>query len=913
MNCILKIGLVIGFLLTLGILNALEVTDLRCERSVSPLDVDERNPLLSWQISSSKPDTKQLAYQIVVAKSRVDLRQGILMWDTGKIHSDESIWHAYSGPPLESRGQYFWKVRVWTNQQDRYLESPVANWEMGLLDTSDWIASWISAPRVHDWKRFVAERAARWKKEGIGQPRQTDPASYLRKNFSVARKVVKARVYVTGLGYYELFLNGRKVGNHVLDPAFTRYDKRVLYEDYDMTEELKQGVNVLAANLVDGWYNMHSLATWGFDKAAWRQPPTLLCQLEISYSDGTRETILSDDSWLSHPSPTVFTSIRQGETYDARKEVRGWANDQANLTSWVPARKVSGPIGRLRSQSLPPIRVIDELKPLKITEPKPGVYVLDFGRNIAGWVKIYLSQTQRGNKLSLKHAEKLDHNGLCDQADLEKHMRQSRFELDEYICAGRAIESWHPRFTYHGFQYVEVHGVRNKSDLENFRAQVLHTDFASAGRFTSSSELLNKVQEITLNAFVGNFHGYPTDCPHREKNGWTGDAHLAAQSGLLNYNSASSYAKWIQDILEDQDEKGQLSCIVPTAGWGRFGYNGLAWDSAFILIPWYTYVYTGEKRILERNYEGFKKYFDFVEKHKSNNWITNFGLGDWSPPHSKNSGKVNTPPVLTSTAYFFYNAVLLSKMAAILDKPDEESYYRERAAMIQDAFLQNFYKHGLVGNGSQTSYASALYHGLIPEGERSLVLAELLKAIERTGGHIDTGILGAKYLMRCLSEAGRSDVAYAIASKTSFPSWGYMVQQGASTLWERWDGLGSQNHIMFGDISAWFYEYLAGIQPDIENPGFKHFFVKPFLPHSLDSVCASHRSPYGLIESSWEQDELGVEFSVTVPANSSATFICPDKEFAAIRHNGQELEIQDQPSGYKLHLKSGEHSILLSQ
>lgn len=898
-------------LLLMASSNAAEVKNLRCRRDSAPLGVDERNPRLSWQLSGSKHDLKQLAYQILVARSRDDLEKGILAWDTGRIASHQSIHHPYAGQELESRGQYFWKVRVWTNQQDKPLVSPVARWEMGLLNKSDWSASWISAPRVHDWRRFIADRRARWQDEGIGQPRQTDPAPYLRKGFEVGREVAKARVYVTGLGYYELFLNGRKVGGHVLDPAFTRYDKRVLYEVYDLTEELKAGANVLAANLGDGWYNMHSLATWGFDKAAWRQPPTLLCQLEMSYTDGTRETVVSDGSWLSHPSPTVFTSIRQGETYDARKELKGWATAEANLASWIPARLVPGPSGILRSQALPPIRVTSELKPSKITEPKPGVYVVDFGRNIAGRVKMSLTHTRKGDKLTLKHAEKLDKNGLCDQSELVRHMRQSRFELDEYICAGRPSETWHPRFTYHGFQYVEVHGLRNKSDLENFRAQVLHTDFATAGRFTSSSGLLNRIQEITLHAFVGNYHGYPTDCPHREKNGWTGDAHLAAQTGLLNFDSASAYAKWIQDILEDQDEMGQLSCIVPTAGWGRFWGNGLAWDNAFILIPWYTYIYTGDRTILERNYEGFKKYFAFVEKHKSHDWITNFGLGDWSPPHTENSGKVNTPSALTSTSCFYYDAVLLSKMAAILGKPEDEAFYQDRAGKIRDAFRGRFYKEGVLGNGSQTSYASALYHGLIPDGQQARVLARLLKEIEAKGGHLDTGILGTKYVMRCLSDSGRSDVAYAIATNTTFPSWGYMVKQGASTLWERWDGSDSRNHIMFGDISAWFYEYLAGIQPDEKSPGFKHFFVRPFLPTGLDRVKASHRSPYGLIESSWEQDQEAAEFTITVPPNSFATFVCPFDGFTAITLNGREFAGRGEGSGNRLALVSGVHRITI--
>ncbi len=891
--------------------NAAEVTNLRCQGESATLGVDERNPRLSWQISGAEHDLKQQAYQILVARSRDDLDKEKLVWDTGKVASDQSIHLSYAGQELESRGQYFWKVKVWTHHQDAPLESPVARWEMGLLNESDWTASWISAPRVHNWREFINERRKRWEEQGIGEPKQTDPAPYLRKDFEVDREIAEARVYVTGLGYYELFLNGRKVGDHVLDPAFTRYDKRVLYEVYDLTEALESGTNVLAANLGDGWYNMHSLATWGFDKAVWRQSPTLLCQLEITYTDGSRKTVVSDDSWLSHPSPTVFTSILQGETYDARLEIKDWATAKAATATWIPAREVPGPAGVLRSQSMPPIRVTSELKPVEITEPKPGVYVVDFGRNIAGRVKISLTDTRKGDKLTLKYAEKLDQDGLCDQTEMERHMRQSRFQFDEYICAGRLSETWHPRFTYHGFQYVEVRGLKNKSDLEDFRAQVLHTDFESAGEFTSSSGLLNRIQEITLNAFVGNYHGYPTDCPHREKNGWTGDAHLAAHTGLLNYDSAAAYAKWIQDILEDQDEMGQISCIVPTAGWGRFWGNGLAWDSAFILIPWYAYLYTGDTEILERNYDGFRKYFAFVEKHKSSNWITNFGLGDWSPPHTKSSGQVNTPADLTSTSYFYHNAVLLSKMAAILGKPEDEAFFKDRADKIREAFLRTFFKEGVLGNGSQTSYASSLYHGLIPGEQQPDVLASLLGEIEAKGGHLDTGILGTKHLMRVLSDSGRSDVAYAIASKTTFPSWGYMVEQGASTLWERWDGLDSRNHIMFGDISAWFYEYLAGIQPDEKAPGFKHFFVKPFLPDTLDSVKASHRSPYGLIESSWEQDKESVAFSITVPHNSSATFVHPFDPSAAVTLNGRELAKEDKGSGTGLRLVSGTHRIVI--
>lgn len=842
------------------------VTDLRCEYLTNPLGIDVIQPRLSWKLESPWRGQRQTAYQILVASEERLLREGKAdLWDSGKVASDQSIQVVYAGKPLASRTRCCWKVRVWDRDDKATPFSESAFWEMGLLAPEDWQGKWISAPG--------------------GEDKSPQPAPLFRKAFTLTKRPVNARVYICGLGYYELHLNGTKVGDHVLDPAFTRYDKRALYVSYDVTRQVKKGPNALGVILGNGWFNMHTRCVWDFDKAPWRDRPTVLCQLEITCDDRSKVVIASDATWRVTTGPIVFDSIRNGEKYDARLEKQGWDTADANDAGWPAAQVVTGPKGKLAAQMMPPIKVVKSFRPVKVTEAKPGVYVFDTGQNMAGWMRLRVFGPA-GTQVVLRYGERLNADGTLDQKEIAQHVKTGQAQTDTYILKGKGTEIWEPHFMYHGFQYVEVTGLPGKPDLGTLEARVVHTAFDAAGTFECSNELFNRIQQNMLWSYVSNFVGYPTDCPHREKNGWTGDAHLAAETGLYNFDGTAAYTKWLNDLKDEQRPTGELPGIVPTSGWGYQWGNGPAWDSAYVLIPWYLYQYCGDTRILAEHYDRLKLYVDYLTS-KAKDHIVAIGLGDWAP------AKTTTPEKVTSTGYYFRDALIVSQAAALLGKTEDAKKYADLAAAIRDAFNKEFYDPatGLYAGGTQTAMSCALYHGLVPPAEQAKVLGKLLDAIQAKDGHLDAGILGTKYLIDCLTAAGRADVVYGMATKTDYPSWGLWLQQGATTLWEQWDGNASRNHIMYGHIGAWFYEALAGINVDPEAVGFKHIIIKPRLLGDLKWVRAEHESPYGTIKSQWEITGDKFTLRVAVPVNTSATVYVPRR--------GQKTEAEGPGSLYR--------------
>lgn len=827
------------------------IMDLRCEYLSNPLGVDTAQPRLSWKLESRWRGQRQTAYQILVAGSEKMLKDDRAdLWDSGKVASDQSIHVVYAGQPLASRTRCYWKVRVWDADGKTSPFSEVGTWDMGLLTPQDWKAQWISAP-------------------GKDEDKGPQPAPLFRKSFLLSETPVSARVYICGLGYHELRLNGQKVGDHVLDPAFTRYDKRALYVVHDVTSQLKKGQNALGVILGNGWYNMHTRCVWDFDKAPWRDRPVLRCQLEMTFADGSTRVVASDATWRVSTGPTVFDSIRNGETYDARLEIPDWDAGSFDDTNWPLAKVDAGPKGELRSQMMPPIKVTQTLRSAKLTEPKPGVYVFDVGQNLAGWARLKISGPA-GTEVVMRYGERLNEDGTLDQREIGQHIKTGKPQTDTYILKGQGTEVWEPRFVYHGFQYVEVTGLPGKASLDMLEARVVHTAFDKAGSFECSNELFNRVQRNTLWSYVSNFHGYPTDCPHREKNGWTGDAHLAAETGLYNFDSAAAYAKWINDLYDEQRDSGELPGIVPTSGWGYAWGNGPAWDSAYVLIPWYLHQYNGDTRVLADHYERHKRYVDYLTS-KAQNGIVSIGLGDWVPAKSK------TPEKVTSTGYYYRDAVIVSKTAAMLGKTEDARKYENLANGIRDAFNREFFNKdtGLYAGGTQTAMSCALTHGLVPPQEQERVLNNLVAMIEKNDGFLDAGILGTKYLIDCLTAGGRADVVYAMSTKTAYPSWGRWLEEGATTLWEQWDGEASRNHIMFGHISAWFYQVLGGIRLDPDAAGFKRFAIKPQLLGDVRWAKAEYESMYGTIRSNWEIRGGRLILKIAVPVNTTATVYVP--------------------------------------
>ena len=735
------------------------------------------------------------------------------------------------------------------------------------------------------WSQVV--RSAPLDETGLGKiERRVESASpAFEKTFSAKKGLAQATLHITGVGFYEASLNGKRVGRKVLDPAPTKYDKRVLYSTYDVTGEVKPGINVINVLLGHGWYDVRSVAVWNFDNAPWRNFPRLIAQLELVYQDGSMERICSDRTWSQVRSPIGFDCIREGEVIGLqRDETLDLARDILH------AEEVPGPGGRLVAAALPPSVVVKELKPQVIKKVDEKTWVVDFGQNMAGWIRLQVRQQKKGDVLTIRYGERQAADGRVDMKPLDVHFRYPAsflvlpgggFQVDRFVCDGSEKQVYEPRFTYNGFQYVEISGLREVPTEKDILACVVQTDFALAGSFKTSHELVNKMQEAIVWAYRGNFvNGYPTDCPHREKNGWTGDAQLAAELAMYNVQNTAAYEKWVQDIMDEQKPDGNVPAIVPTSGWGYEWGNGPAWDSALVIIPWMLYVYQGDRRFLERAYPAMVKYVAYMGS-KAKEGIVSHGLGDWIPVLAK------TPTEVTSTGYYYLDVQILARAAEVLGKKEDAEKYGVLARQIREAFQVKLYKgDGVYSIGSQTAQSCALHQGLVPALERGRVEAKLVEVVEKNSAYPDFGILGSKYIFRALSEAGRSDLAFAMVTKDDKKSFGRWFRRGATTFWEDWDDGDSRNHIMFGDLSAWWYQYLAGIRlADTVSPvaacnnpeeiAFKRFVIAPDPVQGLDWVEAEHDSPYGIIRSAWRKEKTLFRLEITVPVNTTATVCLP--------------------------------------
>lgn len=719
------------------------------------------------------------------------------------------------------------------------------------------------------------------------------------KTFTLAegKTVAEATLHITGLGFYEASLDGKKIGKKLLDPAPTRFDKTVLYSTYDVTESLSDGrehrFDVLLGH---GWYDVRSVVTWNFDASPWRDFPRMIAQLEIRYDDGTQETVLSDDSWECVTSPVVFDCIRQGEIVDGGFE-------RKTLGS---AAVVEPPKGRLTAEALAPTTIIEEFPAKGVEEISPNVWLVDLGANIAGWCRVKFNGLEKGQVVRLRYAERSAVDGKIDRFALDKHFlegtaafyagQKGGFQTDFYIAAGKDGETFEPRFTYNGFQYVEVTGVESAPNPADFTACVVSNDFETVGEFECSNDLLNAIQRATLSSYHANFvDGYPTDCPQREKNGWTGDAHLACELAMFNFENTAGYEKWLRDLRDEQRDDGNLAAIIPTSGWGYFWGNGPAWDSSLVLIPWYNYIYKGDRRILEENYDAMKKYVDYMTTRADGRFLLTHGLGDWI------SVETVTPVEVTSTGYWFVDTNIVARAAELLGKSDDAKKYRALAEKIAAAFHRELNKgNGVFSIGSQAAESCALYQGFVTsDEERKAAVERLAEQVEARNRTLDIGILGLKYLLRSLSEGGRTDLALAMMLREEQPSFADWLRRGGGTLWEDWKDGDSRNHIMFGDVSAWFYQYLAGIRlahspavevalaaPEKTDGAFKEFLIAPCCSRTqiaptgfepLKSVKAELETVRGEIKSSWKwnDDFTRLTLDVEIPVGSRATVILP--------------------------------------
>jgi len=844
---------------------ALQPTRLRCEHLDTPLGIDEQTPRLSWIVTSAGRGMHQAAYQIVAAASESALRAGKkLLWDSGKVPSDATQ-VVYAGPALHSGERIWWMVRTWDQHGQASVWSPVSWWEMALLDPQEWHGTWIA----------------------LNEETSVQPLPLLRRTFTLDAAVKRARLYVTGLGYYEASVNGKRIGSRHLDPGYTRYDRRVLYATYDVTDALHDGKNAIGLMLGNGWYNVQELSAWEWEKAPWRASPRALAELRVELANGKTVTVASDTAWKTIEGPITFSCLYGGETYDARNGMPGWNTAAFDDSAWHAVKTVEAPHGKLVAQAMYPIADDHLITPTSIHAPKEGRVIVDIGQNLAGCAKLTV-RGKPGQKVTIRYGERITPQGLIDQERIAEHVKRfgenQRFQTDEYICKGTGTETWQSRFAYHGFRYVDVEGADVARDT--IRAQFMHSAVPSVGHFTCSNPLLNRIWENARWSYLSNFYGIPTDCPQREKNGWTGDAQLACELGLLNYDGLTVYEKWMNDISDGLMADGNVPSIVPTGGWGEGRYGAsTAWSEVFILIPYYLHLYYGDSRALERHYEKHCRHIEFLNAQADHGIISSGRLGDFL------TWNAETPTELPTTAYYYMSVSIVADTAKMLGKTDDEKKYRDLAAQIRDAFITKFYNAsaGTYGNGSQTSLSCALFFGLIAPEARAKVAENLVASVKQSNDHLDTGVLGARYILHALTEAGHADVAYRIVTQETPPGWGYWVKQGATTMWEDWKGEGSLNHIFFGDVAAWFVRGLAGINPDPMQPGFKHIIIKPNPVGDLTSASASYDSVRGRVASEWTRKGGTLTLKVSIPANSTATVYVPARELAHVQEGGRAI------------------------
>lgn len=839
-------------------LRPLAPSDLRVEYLVNPLGIDILQPRFFWKNSHPERGQKQIAFQLIVSSS-AEADKGDL-WDSGKVNTDSSIQIVYGGKQLASNRTYYWKVRIWDVRGQESPWSGVARFDTGLFSPSDWKGEWIGGENL------------------------------LRREFNLPENPRRARAFIAGLGYYEFRVNGQKVDDHVLDPGWTTYSKRVLYVTYDITHLLKKGKNALGVMLGEGWFKSRAL----------------LFQLYIEGQDGLLMEIHSDTSWKTAPGPVIADSIYHGETYDARLEHPGWDEPEFEEKSWKPAQKVKAPGGVLSAQLMPAIKVVDTIVPLVMTSPAPGVYVFDLGQNISGWAQLRV-RGPAGTDVRLRFAELLYENGMINQENL----RSARAE-DHYILKGEGEEVWEPRFTYHGFRYVEVTGYPGTPKIDAVRGRVVHTAVASAGNIAFSKQILNDIQRLILWGQKTNLHSIPTDCDQRdERMGWMGDAQVTAEEAMMNFEMAAFYTNFLRNIRDAQGEDGSVTDTVPHI-WGSRPADP-AWGTAYPLIAWYMYQYYGDKRILEEHYDGLKKYVEFL-KTKAENGLVRFShYGDWVAIDK-------CPGSLVSSFYYYYDVKILAEAARVLGRHPEADLYQKLLAEIKEAFNRAYLDQATrnYAGGSQTANTLPLFLGLVPDNARGGVWGNLFNdLVYKHNSHLTTGIIGTKYILEVLTMFGNSDLAYDIMTGTDFPSYGYMIRNGATTLWELWQkregpSMNSHNHPMFGSVGAWFYKALAGLNMASDSVAFRNLIIKPQMVRDLTHVSGSIFTINGQVSCSWEKRDRKIMMEVVIPMGSQAEIYLPVFKLRNFKlYEGQTLlwadnQLQRKTSGLEdLQLKGG--------
>lgn len=893
-HALISMGLISWGLLSIAAKAAtgtIEVSKLRCEYLSDPISIDTTSPRFSWILSAIGRGRTQKGYRILVASSEQALQADTGdAWDTGEVLSDRSVNVPYSGRPLISGEKLYWKVKVWDQGGVPSSWSAPATFEMGLLHPSDWHGEWI----------------------GAGQP--TDAAPLLRKTFQVSGAVKRSRVYISGLGWYELYLNGQRVGDHVLDPAFTDYSRRILYATYDVTSLLKPGTNTIGVILGNGWFSQPTCCRGGPLKSTtfrFGTAPQLLFQMDTQSSQGDSWSVVSDESWRTHDSAILFNNLQGNETYDARREIRGWNRSKYDDSTWAQAVKVKGPGGMLVSQMMPPIKVIETLLPAKLTNPKPGVYIYDFGRTISGWARLRVNGP-RGTTVSLEYSERIyPDTGLLD---MRNHPPPA--ETDHYTLKGSSTdEIYEPTFTFHLFRYVQVDGYPGSPAATNLEAQAVHSAVDDSPLFDSSNPLMNQIHQIAFWTIANSLYGMPMDEPYREPYTYLEPGETPANLFSRRF-MPQIWTNWLADVQDAQSDDGSIPTIIPTYLWKppKKPLSDASWSGQYPIAVWYLYRYYGDDRLLAEHYSSMQRWVDYLTSIAApDHSIASTMFGDHMQPGIEPGEEqimtTETPYSLCSTAFYYRDVWIMSQIAGVLKRPRDADRYRRLASEIKDTFNEKWFDPTTdqYASGSETSNLLPLVMGIVPAAHRKDVAKNVIDSMKgRYGGHLHTGIIGTTAAMDALASNGYADVLYDAINRTTYPGWGYELQQGSTTIWENWGrmsekmrGYRAENMTMFATIDEFMYRQLAGIEgpslwsPEFVAPGFRELHFHPYIPSGLRYANASFETVRGRVTSGWERNNDGFHFGVSVPVNSTARVDVPELlsaktgSSAVIRESGE--------------------------
>ncbi len=859
-----------------------EIIQLKTDRQTTPLGFDNPVPEFSWVLQSDRRGVEQSAFEIRVSHDPDNPEAGIC-WQSGKISGSQTFGISYAGIPLKSFTRYFWSVRVW-DQKGQVSNWSNASWfETSMLSPSDWKAKWISDERplpVQD-EDFYKET----------------PNPLLRKEIHLKKEVKSARLYMAGLGYSLAYLNGHRVGDHMLDMPWTQFAKQVMYNTFDVTELLHKGENALGVMLGNGWYNplpIKLFQRWNLRETTTVGKPCLKAQLRITFTDGSVQTFASDESWRTGEGPVLKNSVYLGELYDARKEQKGWNEAGFDDRKWLKAKAEAGPGGQLIAQYIPPVRATKILKPVKMTEPLPGVYIFDFGQNFAGVPRLRV-HGPAGTTVTLRGGEDIHADGTLNYLTVITSQLKAMWNMDggpgcpkdpinvnAYILNGDGDEVFTPEFTFSGFRYVEVTGFPGKPDLNSIEGLRMNTDLQETGSFECSNEMFNRIQTMVKWTFLSNVFSIQSDCPAREKLGYGGDIVATAEAFSYNFDMSNFYRKVVQDFVNDVRPDGQMTSIAPNMGIGERDAS-TGWQLAFPFGMKVLYDYYGDSRTLSNHYETLKKQVDFL--HSANpDHIVKDGIGD----HESIDPKTIS---LSTTAFYYHHVIILAAFASSLDKKSDAETYHRLAAEIRDAFVNTFLKPGtgIFDTGTQGAQLTSLYYNLVPEHEKAAAFDQLLLEIyDKHKGHLSTGIFGTRFLFEVFRQENRNDVPYSVADQRSYPGWGNMLANSATTLYECWikpDTVASQNHPMFGSVSEWFYKSLLGISSIA--PGFTKFEIKPQPAGDLTWAKGYYDAMVGRISSEWKIEGTRFMLHVLVPANTQAMIYVPSLPNRSVLEGGQ--------------------------